>query len=82
MFRLRHGSKCLLWWFLLGALPLHAASGPATPAPELDALFQRTNGWIGADADYSIPLDSRTALWLFGDSIVASCATAKGATPK
>lgn len=53
-----------------GALPLHAASGPATPAPELDALFQRTNGWIGADADYSIPLDSRTALWLFGDSIV------------
>jgi hypothetical protein len=64
---------CAFLWSLFAALSLRAAAapaGPATPAPELDALFQRTNGWIGADADYSIPLDSRTTLWLFGDSFV------------
>jgi len=64
----RIGCGLALWLF--GALALHAAGGPATPAPELDALFQRTNGWIGADADYSVPMDSRTTLWLFGDSLV------------
>jgi hypothetical protein len=40
------------------------------PAPDLDALYQRTNGWIGSDAAYSIPLGERATLWLFGDTLV------------
>jgi hypothetical protein len=70
MIALRHGSKCALSLWLFGALLSRACAGPATPAPELDALFQRTNGWIGADAAYSIPLDRRATLWLFGDTLV------------
>ena len=42
----------------------------AEPAPDLDALFQTTNGWIGSDGDYSIQLNSSTTLWLFGDTVI------------
>lgn len=42
----------------------------AKPAPELDALFARTSGWIGADGDYSVPLDENRTLWLFSDTFV------------
>ncbi len=40
------------------------------PAPEWDALFQRQSGWIGADGDYTIPLNRDTTLWLFSDTFV------------
>lgn len=46
----------------------------AKPAPELDALFQRDSGWIGADGDYSVPLGNDTTLWLFSDSFVGKVA--------
>ncbi len=39
--------------------------------PELPAyynLFNRTNGWIGADVSSSIPLSSQKTLWLYGDT--------------
>jgi hypothetical protein len=50
---------------------LLAASEPiATPAPELDALFQRESGWTGADGSFSVPLSPDTTLWLFGDTWV------------
>jgi hypothetical protein len=39
-------------------------------APEWDALFQRESGWIGADGNYSIPLNRDTTLWLFSDTFV------------
>jgi hypothetical protein len=54
----------------LGILGGAVAAPTALPAPELDALFQRTNGWIGADNDYSIQLNTRTTLWLFGDTVI------------
>lgn len=50
-----------------------------TPAPEWDALFDRSSGWTGADGIYSIPLDgddragglARTdTLFLFSDTFV------------
>lgn len=37
-------------------------------APEWDALFQRTEGWIGADGNYSVPLGNGRTLWLFSDT--------------
>ena len=60
----------LLCFGLSGACSPGPVPPPAAPAPELDALFQRTNGWIGADGDYSIPLNDRTTLWLFGDTVI------------
>ena len=38
------------------------------PAPEIDALFQQTNGWIGGDGAYSVALSSNRTLWLFSDT--------------
>lgn len=42
----------------------------AAPAPELDALFQQTDGWIGADGAYSVPVSPQRTLWLFSDTWV------------
>jgi hypothetical protein len=36
--------------------------------PELNASFERTEGWTGADGAYSIRLDSSRTLWTFGDT--------------
>lgn len=62
----------LLLWF--SAWPLVAAdfSFTAKPAPELDALFQQTNGWIGADGAFTVPLSTNTTLWLFSDTFVGN----------
>lgn len=38
------------------------------PAPELDALFQRKDGWIGADGAFSVALSPEKTLWLFSDT--------------
>src|SRR5437588_10715059 len=51
------------------------AAGPpvvrsAAPARDLDALFQSTDGWIGADGAYSVALSPRRTLWLFSDTWV------------
>jgi hypothetical protein len=42
----------------------------AVPAPDLDALFARTDGWIGADGAYSVALSPKRTLWLFSDTWV------------
>lgn len=42
----------------------------AVAAPEYDAMFARTDGWIGADGDYSLALDKDTVLWLYSDTFV------------
>jgi len=35
-----------------------------------DAVFNRTEGWIGGDAIYSTPLPRGDVLWLFADTII------------
>ena len=42
----------------------------STPLPDWNATFERTNGWTGADAAFSIPLSTNRVLWLFGDTWV------------
>lgn len=42
----------------------------ARAAPEWNARFERTNGWIGADGAYSIPLGNGRTLWLYGDTFL------------
>lgn len=62
--------------------PAFAGGFTVAPAPELDALFQNTEGWIGADGDYSVPLGDGRTLWLFSDSFVGrveNCARAGAA---
>lgn len=46
----------------------------ATPAPELDALFQHTNGWIGADGNYSVAVSDERVLWFFSDTWLGTVA--------
>jgi hypothetical protein len=52
----------------LGATPPVVKS--AAPAPDLDALFERADGWIGADGAYSVALSPKRTLWLFSDTWV------------
>lgn len=53
---------------------LSAAAQPSffegRPVPEMDALFQETNGWIGGDGAYSVSLTAERNLWLFSDTWV------------
>jgi Domain of unknown function (DUF4185) len=67
------GRLWLIVWFALISLALGAEPPvvkSATPAPELDALFQRADGWIGADGAYSVILSPKRTLWLFSDTWV------------
>lgn len=59
----------------LGALLLVALNPKievlsAKPAPEIDALFHRTDGWIGGDGAYSVSLPDGRVAWLFSDTWV------------
>jgi hypothetical protein len=42
----------------------------AQPAPQLNALFERSDGWIGGDGVTSVPLAADRILWLFADTWV------------
>jgi hypothetical protein len=42
----------------------------AQPYPGMNALFERKEGWIGADGAHSVDLSARRRLWLFSDTWV------------
>jgi hypothetical protein len=59
----------------LALVPLLCGAAPpvvrsAAPAPDLDELFRRTDGWIGADGAYSLALPPARTLCLFSDTRV------------
>jgi hypothetical protein len=56
----------------LAAPPSAPMVEKAEPAPELDKLFRRTEGWIGADGAYSVPVSDKRTLWLFSDTWVGA----------
>jgi hypothetical protein len=65
-------SWVIVW---VALVPLLLGAGPpvvksAAPAPGLDALFDRAEGWIGADGAYSVALSPKKTLWLFSDTWV------------
>lgn len=70
--RRRHAPALVLGglFVLLTGCLVAAPPRLAEPALEWDALFQNTNGWIGADGDYSVPLSKQTTLWLFSDTFI------------
>src|SRR5579872_6429724 len=49
----------------------------AEPLSELDAKFQKTEGWIGGDGAFSVPVSDKRALWLFSDTWVGSIESGK-----
>ncbi|MFM8223418.1 MAG: DUF4185 domain-containing protein [Planctomycetaceae bacterium] len=71
----------LLWLAVLCAGDLAPGAEPppaplsvrsVRPAPEIERLFDSREGWIGADAIYSIPLPDQSWLWVFGDTLVGT----------
>ncbi len=64
-------------WVVIVAVsaPMFAGAEPpivksAALAPDLDAHFQRGDGWIGADGAYSVVFSPTRTLWLFSDTWV------------
>jgi hypothetical protein len=66
---------------MLAALFMFSAEpGPKVPAapeivdvrtaPDLNALFERKDGWTGGDGAVSVPLPHGRNLWLFSDTWV------------
>jgi hypothetical protein len=62
--------RAILFLSLLSAAPLRAAGWSAESRPQYDQLFQRTNGWTGADGDFAVSLTNGLTLWLFSDTFV------------
>ncbi len=63
------GMICLFWILLVSA----CAGRPGfrvDPLPAYDALFERRQGWTGADGAYSLALSEDSLLWMFGDTWV------------
>jgi hypothetical protein len=66
-------SPRVIGWVAL--VPLLLGAGPpvvksASLAPDLDALFERADDWIGADGAYSVVFSPKRTLWLFSDTWV------------
>jgi hypothetical protein len=53
-----------------------------SPAPEWNSYFQTSNGWIGADVAYSVPLAKNKTAWFFGDTFVGQARDGKRFQPK
>jgi hypothetical protein len=51
-------------------VPACGANWLASGAPEFDRLFQRTNGWVGADGNFAVTLTNDLTLWLFSDTFI------------
>jgi len=49
-------------------LPTPASNGQLRPLPD----FSYTEGWLGADDAYSVPIGSNKSVWLFGDTFVGA----------
>ncbi len=63
--------------FLLLVSNFDGAAAPpvvinARPYPEMNALFERKDRWIGGDGVYSVEMGSERVLWLFSDTWVGA----------
>ncbi|HXE11202.1 MAG TPA: hypothetical protein VN633_03725, partial [Bryobacteraceae bacterium] len=61
--------------FLIVVISLAASLVPASAAQSNDNFFPYSQGWLGGDSAYSIPIDSSSTLWLFGDTFVGKANT-------
>ena len=61
--------------FLFTSLLCQNFSSEAATSKASMPDFAYTQGWLGADDAYSIPLGPDRSLWLFGDTFVGTPAT-------
>jgi hypothetical protein len=57
---------------LLASLPAPPSIVKAEPDARLTARFHQTDGWVGGDGVFSVPLAGQRTLWLFSDTWVGS----------
>ncbi|MBP7342656.1 MAG: hypothetical protein KA957_10110, partial [Syntrophaceae bacterium] len=71
--KIKNGVIWLALWLLLSSCAfLPPVKPPADSEPALCLpQFPDRNGWYGGDGAYSIALDDRRTLWLFGDTFVS-----------
>jgi hypothetical protein len=77
--------KFLMKWSLcLYFFVLCAGSALAQSAPKFDCQpsFPLAQGWLGADAAYSIPMDDQRDLWIFGDTLYGDERKVVGEDPR
>jgi len=55
---------------MLFAAQVPGADWRATNVQQYNRLFDQTNGWIGADGDFTVALTNGLTLWLFSDTFV------------
>ncbi|HET9698974.1 MAG TPA: hypothetical protein VFP40_19020, partial [Terriglobales bacterium] len=80
---MRKSSAVFLLTLTLGCGVAVASSHRATSTPDVDVKdvakhlpsFPYSEGWLGADDAYSIPLSPTKSVWLFGDTFVADPGT-------
>lgn len=63
-------SALLALWFYVLSASAQSSFLEGRRAPEMDALFQQTNGWVGGDGVFSVALTPERTLWLFSDTWV------------
>lgn len=73
---MNHLAFVFFWLSVTTIVPADLPEAPkvvsAEPAPEWNERFRRTEGWVGADGAYSVPLSDQKWLWLFSDTFVGS----------
>jgi hypothetical protein len=65
---LKSSTKWLAAFFFFGFCACFGFA-QATPKFDCEPSFPFAQGWLGADAAYSIPLDGKRDLWIFGDTL-------------
>lgn len=59
-----------------------AAGRDAACTPEFPLEHGQADGWLGADAAYSIPLPDGRDVWIFGDTLYGQQRVVRGSTPQ
>ena len=77
---IRFSAGWAIWLALVPLLFLRTVSAQSTAPAVNDRTtslpdFSYTQGWLGADDAYSVPLGADKSLWLFGDTFVGSKTT-------
>ena len=70
------GLLCASSWFV------QSGFAQSTPKFNCEPSFPLAQGWQGADAAYSIPLDDRRDLWIFGDTLYGDERKVVGDAPR
>jgi hypothetical protein len=73
--RFAGGAAARAWFGISAGLTVFCASAMsadwhAESLPQYDRLFESTNGWIGADGDFTVALTNGLTLWLFSDTFI------------